>query len=68
MIHGLVKFHSSDFDAHRREINTLLLERATILEKIQKAPDEAAKLQILELEFSPIQKQIKALASQVCLR
>ena len=68
MIHNLVKFHSSAFEQHRAQINTLLLERAIILEKIQSAPDEATKLQILELEFSPVQKQIKALASQVCLR
>lgn len=68
MIHGLVKFHSSDFEQHRAQINTLLAERANIQAKLQSAPDEATKQQILELEFSPIQKQIKALASQVCLR
>jgi len=68
MIHNLVKFHSSAFEQHRAQINTLLLERATILEKIQKAPDEAAKLQILELEYRPVQTEIKALAACVCLR
>ena len=68
MIHGLVKFHSSDFEQHRAQINTLLAERAVIQEKLASAPDEAAKQQILELEYRPLQNQIKDLSSRVCLR
>jgi len=68
MIHGLVKFHSSDFEQHRAQINTLLAERANIQAKLQSAPDEATKQQILELEYRPVQNEIKDLSSRVCLR
>lgn len=68
MIHGLVKFHSSEFDQHRAQINTLLAARAVIQAKLQSAPDEATKQQILELEYRPVQTEIKDLSSRVCLR
>jgi hypothetical protein len=68
MIHGLVKFHSSDFEQHRAQINTLLAARAVIQAKLQSAPDEAAKQQILKLEFRPVQTEIRELAGRVCLR
>jgi hypothetical protein len=68
MIHNLVKFHSSDFEQHRQQINTLVAARAVIQAKLQSAPDEATKKQILELEYRPVQTEIKALAACVCLR
>ena len=68
MIHGLVKFHSSDFEQHRAQINTLLAARAVIQEKLASAPDKAEKRQILELEYRPVQTEIKSLAARVCLR
>jgi hypothetical protein len=68
MIHNLVKFHSGQFEPHRREINELLAARAVIQAKLQSAPDEATKQQILELEYRPVQKEIINLAAQVCLR
>ena len=68
MIHNLIKFHSSQFEPHRREINELLTARAVIEAKLQSAPDEATKKQILELEYRPVQTEIKALAACVCLR
>ena len=68
MIHNLVKFHSTQFELHRREINELLAARAVIQAKLQSAPDEATKQQILELEYRPVQTEIKALAACVCLR
>ena len=68
MIHGLVKFHSAEFEQHRAQINILLAARAVIQEKLASAPDEAEKRQILELEYRPVQNQIKDLSSRVCLR
>lgn len=68
MIHGLVKFHSSDFDAHRREIDALLESRAAIQLKLQNAANAEEKQQILILEFRPVQTEIKELASRVCLK
>jgi len=68
MIHNLVKFHSSDFEQHRQQINTLLAARAVIQEKLASAPDYATKQQILELEYRPVQIEIKSLAARVCLK
>ena len=68
MIHGIVKFYSTEFEPHRATINTLLAKRGEIQQRLQTAQNEDAKREILINEFRPVQTEIKALAAAVCLK